>query len=413
MTRHLITFLGRGAPKAGQYRTATYEFEDGTRSSPVRFFLAALLDQLRTTGTPIDRLRILGTCSSMWENLHQLLPTGADEDPRWLELLEQVEQGAVTSGDLDWAAERLGRELGLAVQLGVVPFGRDRMEQLEIVRAMAIGVEAGDRLLVDITHGFRHVPMLASAAASYVGRARRATVEAIYYGALEMTPPGGAAPVLELPVLGELDAWGAALAQLQATGDAADLASLCTDDPTLSRDLADSSFRLQSGQYGPSIAAARRALSRLRSRSGAVDPLFALAAPDIEQVLGAVDAASEPAILLDVARRIGARDPLRVLSLLREALVFVGWRIGMKRRGAPATRADQDEAWGAGLRLAEHGQQFEVLSDLRPLRNAVVHGLLPGQQARLKASVRAALSSREALSEAVRTLLREVGGLLS
>ena len=282
-------------------------------------------------------------------------------------------------------------------------------EQLAIVAAVAADVQRGDDLRIDVTHGFRHVPMLAAAAAGFVARSRRATVRAIYYGALEMTRAGEAAPVVEIPVLGELEAWGAGLAQLQSTGDPGDLAEACRTVPQLSKDLAAASYALRSGQYERTIEASRGASKQLRGLRKPRDPLLALAASDLEQVLLPDDGKSEPAQLVELARRIGARDPMRVLSLLREAVVLVGWRDGLKEDGTPyQNKASTEGAWGAATRIAARaGVDKHSLANLRELRNAVVHGLLPGGP-RVGPWVREAIKNPRKLSAAIDKLTSDV-----
>jgi CRISPR-associated DxTHG motif protein len=44
-------------------------------------------------------------------------------------------------------------------------------------------VQPGEHLSIDVTHGFRHLPMLALVAARYLGRVVGVKVEELYYGA--------------------------------------------------------------------------------------------------------------------------------------------------------------------------------------------------------------------------------------
>lgn len=408
MTSQLVTFLGRGLADRRQYRLARYEFPDGSTSDEVRFFGVALLRWLRGQGESIGRLRVLGTPSSMWENLSDLASTDDQEDERWLELVDRVAEGAVCVEDLAFAGEALRRVLGAPVELVVVPHGRNREEQLAIVSAIAEGVRQGDGLTLDVTHGFRHMPMLAAAAASYVARARRATVDAIYYGALEMTPPGGAAPVIELPVLGELDRWGAALSRLQTTGDTGDVAAVTAGDQALSRELGAAAFSLRSGQYARSIAASRLALRRLRNLPRPLDPLLGLASGDLEATLLSDDADDDLAALVEIARRVGVRDPMRVLSLLREAALLQGWRVGLGETGMPTNGPSVDSAWGAAGRLAVRaGADRHAITNLRNLRNSVVHGTLPGE-AEENRWVQQTLATAESFQSGIEGLIADV-----
>lgn len=106
-----------------------------------------------------------------------------------------------------------------------IPSGRSEEELWEMFARLTSCLETGDRVVFDITHGFRHQPMLALLAASFLRVARQVTLEGIYYGAFEAKEPvTNITPVFDLTPFLTLFEWTAATDQFLKTGDARALA---------------------------------------------------------------------------------------------------------------------------------------------------------------------------------------------
>jgi len=206
----LISFLGKGRVDAKTgYRTATYRFDDGfVRTVP--FFGLALTEFLQP-----DRLVLVGTAGSMWDVFFDRDGAGADT----IELMEAVEQDRVSPALLEQHSRLLEQKIGIPVQCVLIPFARNTAEQIEVLTLLAAQVHAGERLSLDVTHSFRHLPMLALVAARYLSHVSKVTVSELYYGALEMTGPDGITPVLRLSGLLRMLDWVEALATYDKDGD--------------------------------------------------------------------------------------------------------------------------------------------------------------------------------------------------
>ena len=85
-------------------------------------------------------------------------------------------------------------------------------------------IEEGDRILFDITHGFRSLPVLALIAVSYLRVVRNVEIEGIVYGAFQSGK--NEAPVVDLLPIVSLLEWTTATDQFIKTGNGKDLASL-------------------------------------------------------------------------------------------------------------------------------------------------------------------------------------------
>ncbi|MBK7847402.1 MAG: TIGR02221 family CRISPR-associated protein [Zoogloea sp.] len=178
----LISFLGKGRSdsKTG-YRPARYRFDAGfVREVP--YFGLALTEYLQP-----ERLVLVGTTGSMWDVFFE--QQGAD-DGAVLPLFDAVATNSVDDTLLRDCEAHLSHKLGIATTCLLIPHARDIPEQSALLGRLAETVSVGERVDIDVTHGFRHLPMLALVAARYLAHVRRVEVRELYYGALEMTPRG-------------------------------------------------------------------------------------------------------------------------------------------------------------------------------------------------------------------------------
>jgi CRISPR-associated Csx2 family protein len=213
LTHTLISFLGRGNPDKGKrYRRATYEFDAGQRQT-TEFFGLGLTRQIRP-----DRLLILGTTGSMWDVLLFSLGLGQEHDEALLALTESADADRTTQEELDRLTSVVSEQLGLPVTLRLIPYGWDTDEQVGILQRMALDIAEGDAVTLDVTHGLRHLPMLAQMSALYLRRVKNVEVRGLYYGALDMTRDG-VTPVMNLRGLLDIADWTGAVQSFDKDGD--------------------------------------------------------------------------------------------------------------------------------------------------------------------------------------------------
>ncbi|WRH67241.1 MAG: TIGR02221 family CRISPR-associated protein [Planktothrix sp. GU0601_MAG3] len=108
-----------------------------------------------------------------------------------------------------------------------IPTGRTNEEMWETFKIIAAQVDEGDHVIFDITHGLRSLPFLVFLFAAYLKAAKNVTIDAIYYGALELRESKEApAPVIDLSeFVGMLD-WLTATDRFITTGEGQSLANL-------------------------------------------------------------------------------------------------------------------------------------------------------------------------------------------
>lgn len=215
----LISFLGK---QQKGYRTATYRFDAGF-AREVPFFGMALAEYLKP-----DRLILLGTTGSMWDVFFER--ESKDIDESLMQLSDAAALDQVSEAMLEANAQRLSQRLGYRVDCQLIPYARDEAEQVGILLGLADALAPNETITLDVTHAFRHLPMLALVAARYLKHVRQVEVENIYYGALEMTQSGDETPVLRLGGMLKMLDWVEALATYDKDGDYGVFGRLLADD---------------------------------------------------------------------------------------------------------------------------------------------------------------------------------------
>ncbi len=108
-----------------------------------------------------------------------------------------------------------------------IPTGNDTAQMWQIFTIITEHIEAGDRVIFDITHGLRSLPFLVFLFAAYLKTAKQVIIEAIYYGAFDLkSENNGLAPIIDLSEFVYMIDWIAASNQFVETGDARQLSKL-------------------------------------------------------------------------------------------------------------------------------------------------------------------------------------------
>lgn len=360
----LISFLGKGGadPQTG-YRTATYQFDAGF-SRTVPFFGLALTEYLKP-----EKLVLVGTASSMWDVFFD--PQGAEADT--LALIEAVEQNRVDEVLLSQYSDRLEKTMGIAVQCVLIPFAEDTAQQIQVLTQLAKQVGAGDNLCIDVTHGFRHLPMLALVAARYLSHVSNVTVTELYYGALEMTPIGGPTPVLRLAGLLRMLDWVEALATYDKDGDYGVFAALLKADgmePNRVALLEKAAFFERTSNPVKAREALSSVFPTIENHRGGLSDLFR------DELIHRIDWFRAPErYQWEASLALGSLergDYLRAAMMMFESSCTRA--VIDNRLGDPADFDNRKEAYAVLKKGNKNAQKLEYL------RNALAHGLRPRDQ---------------------------------
>ena len=397
MPHTLITFLGR-TPRGEQgYRTTCYDFGDGADCEPVAFFGWALQRRLRP-----NRLVVLGTPGSMWDHLFEgdIALGDAVEEER-LALVGEAERQAVTQERLDRLAPVLADRLGCEVRLRLISYCHTSREQEGLLRDLAEEVGQGDRVDLDITHGFRHLPMLTLLSALHLRKVRSAKIAHIWYGAYD--PDTGRAPVHDLAGLLDIADWLEALSVYGHTGDYGVFGPLIGGET--GERLRRAAFLETVNRIGQARSLLRQVLERLEQ--GTDDPALALFREELSWRL--VWARQDNYYL---RQRELALEYLRRERFLEAALT--GWEAFTTRLQREedksldpdnmAHRESVRERFEARERAIQcRTPRYRAYDSLRRLRNAVAHGSQPKG-----GEVQRALSSPQAMRELLETLFEQL-----
>lgn len=356
MAHTLLTFLGRVPKKDGSYRRTCYDFGDGTPEERSAFFGWPLQRRLRP-----DRLVILGTAGSMWDHLFEGdLAFGAIREDERLELQDAVSDKRVEPRHLEALAPLLSERLGCEVALDLIPYCRDAAEQVRLLEIMASHVGTGDRVDLDITHGFRHLPMVALLSALQLRAMRDAQISGIWYGAYD--PDSGEAPVYDLAGLLHIADWLQALHTYDKDGDYGAFSHLLGGAGEL---LAKAAFFERTSN----VVKAREALTGWASREDrlpAGDPAAALFGEELQRRVSWYLAPDRAGCEAALARQYLDRgDYVRAAIYGRESLITAEV---INARGDTNNNGDREQA---GERLREE----RAFRSLGQLRNAMAHGV--------------------------------------
>ena len=354
MPTTLISLIGKSRldPQTG-YPTARYRYPDGqVRETP--FFGMGLKDCIQP-----DRLVIAGTRGSMWDVFFDHQNAGDDILP----LIDAVAAANVTPDLLTAPAQQLSQRFGIPVQCLLIPYAENEMQQAQILLALADAVQPGDNIVLDITHGFRHLPMLALVAARYLKYVRRVKVQGVYYGARELSH-GDEAPVLNLNGMLQMLDWVESLAIYERSGDYGVFASLFEADgmaPDRAAMLAEAAYFERSNR--PALAAPKisSAFNHIREHTGSLGQLFS--EPLSKNISWFKSERSEWELAL-ADRYLERGDYMRAIIFMHEAAIT---REVWMQRGDPNNYAEREEM----TKSLRSKYEFRQLKDLR---NSMAHG---------------------------------------
>lgn len=383
--KQVISFLG-----SGKYQEARYAFE-GEIWPATKFFGLALARRLRP-----NRLVLLGTAGSMWDVLLADHLGDADFTEAHNQLLEAAKRAAVTAEQLESLRPLIERAVGIPAQLEIIPDCRTPGEQSAILSVLADLVAPGDALTLDLTHGYRHLPMLGLVAAAYLRAVRGAAIERLAYGALQMQGPDAVAPVLDLRGMLDILDWVSALAAFDASGDLArvapalEAAGLAASPSNALRQAAFDERNLNTERAVANLGAARKAIAELHS------PALDLFRPQLEARLAWIEGNErwrhEAALAY---RELDRGDCLRAAALFSEAAIS---RHLTQQGTNPSQRVARDRA-----EIPD-----DAYRELKDIRNALAHGN-PSRDSQWRDRIATLIGSRDRLPARLLELAPELG----
>lgn len=370
----LIITLGRvrrpdasNGQERGSYRTLRYGFSETEVSEPTAFFGQALYRHLTKHQERVDRIVVLGTRGSMWDAMLEIDDNALlndDANERLFDsLLNQAQAENVDDTLLAELSEALERHFRVPVLCKAIPYGQSPDEQIDILRCFREVTEGVDSVVLDVTHGLRHLPMVALVSAFLLGNdSSPVRTAGVYYGAAELRQGGDVAPVVKLDGLLSLQEWVEAMAVQKTSGNVSRLARI----PGLDRELSEALTKYQFFEQMNNVTQARGCAQKIRGLLARLPSEGQLFKDELDRAFDWSDCQKLPIRQYRQARNAFENgDYMRSVVLLTEAMISA--HVGT---GKDILNYDVREA--AKGELDKQCEQNWIL--LRNLRNTLAHG---------------------------------------
>ena len=430
----LVSFIGnpaKGAHRHGnqrnssvpaiqEYVTTDYRFEDGFTSNAM-FFGWAALQHLRSKGLELSRWLIIGTPTSGWAMLADVAleadNTSLDAAVAWVERSKASrDTGTIQDQHLIEFESHFGRAVGVDSRLRSVVDSSD-----EVFACLHDNLEANEHVIVDITHGFRTIPIRSVLALGALRWIKNIKVDDILYGGIEKrdrNDPNAPAPAVSLRGSARLADITPHLAAVELNDDL-EAAALCAERMKIGNTTLHNALREAS--VFDSLLRLEDAESTLRSNDVAHDDAWtANTAVGIATAKTLRRAAGVGANLQRADRELrraeeflDRRDYLRALILLCEAI---------RRRAISSLKLEEQlkcEIRSIKMEVAfdrlesspNCGFRSGLLSRLRRTRNQVVHvdEAHSDVQVLLDSPDKLRSMLRDAITDAKKKLFRHLG----
>ncbi|OQB09885.1 MAG: CRISPR-associated (Cas) DxTHG family protein [Parcubacteria group bacterium ADurb.Bin216] len=221
MSKVIISFLGTGLLGENRsYRKAQYMF-DGDSSIYESSFMVEAIRQKESA----DKIIIIGTKQSMWEELYRVY--GEGDDDKYVNLGAKIECGEVSQSILDDLFS------GTHVKCLLIDSGVNHDEIIanleKVFKYIPQVITDGDEIILDITHSFRSIPVLMYSVLDFIKVSMKVDVR-IYYGMLEYAASNnGIAPAVDLSSYYRLLDWSKAVDKFIKYGDGDGIAEMVKD----------------------------------------------------------------------------------------------------------------------------------------------------------------------------------------
>ncbi len=216
MAKIFLSFLG-----TNDYLPCTYEYQN-KRIENIRFVQEATIRLNCMDWMEDDRVVIFTTSNafkSNWKDNKKINPESNNEI---------LQEGLGT---------RIKKICGnFSYDQIHIPDGKNEKEIWEIFLSVFEVINEQDEIIFDITHAFRSIPLLAIVVLNYAKIMKHATLNGIYYGALEalgtisavknMPVEKRIVPVLDLAAFDQLMEWSVAADRFLESGDAAHISKI-------------------------------------------------------------------------------------------------------------------------------------------------------------------------------------------
>jgi len=230
MAKILISSLGTGNNKDGVYQKAKYQFANEVLYE-TSFIADAILKHHK-----IDKLFLVGTKKSMWDEAYTALADGED-DNYYEQLVINKESNGISIDDLT----QFDKEINYISSSKIIDYGKDENElwaNFEKFLEIANELNDGDELYLDITHSFRSLSLMSFVMTQFASSIsdKNFTIKAVYYGMFEYkNENNGITPIVDIKILLEIQEWIKAIDAIKKYSDFDPLVRLLENDSDIEK----------------------------------------------------------------------------------------------------------------------------------------------------------------------------------
>ena len=378
MPSSVVSFIGTGQKiqpqdARSEYRKTIYRFTlpDGSHfDRETSLFGTALIEYLRYIGVEIDRWVVLGTSASLWSELIRIIPDqDAIGEEEYCRIDDRVIARNVDSESLQKWEHVLNEHAGpLKLRLCLIGEALDPKSQEQIARELFEKVPHGNDVIFDISHGFRHMPVIGAFVISLMRWIHGMRNVRFFSGVFEARQ-GNITPVIELPICQKLVEATEAAAILNLTGNYAPLARC------LGIDAAEAWFLENTNQLHSARSKAQSLRKRAHQQADAVENELHRLLEERLQWTGQSSFAER--VRQSALEALDHEDYFRAAVLMYESLLIAAARI-LNLPGDPLDYKHRQQGKRELFSQLGHAQK-QLLTDLLRTRNACAHGSRPGR----------------------------------
>ncbi len=438
--RILVSFIGKGQRAHNEqqrthtgYRSARYAFDEDHLSKPTSLFGTALVHYFQEVlRRPIDRWLVLGSPQSNWDALIEVVPEESWDDALnsiYSEISNAVRleeasptsdgKGHITQALLCKWSGALSKGLNeLSLECFLVGWSESSVRQMKMWQLLNENIPSHAELILDVTHGFRHQPMLLATMVVLLSYLKQFEQISFYYGALDIPKESTDSKevndalepasqkrdepvrVLRIDLFAELLEYIRRLGVLQVTGNYESLGKyVLRDQPNMKKKIEEFAFKERANLDLPKTEVEK--LDKELDQWQPEDPVRETLKPMLLAELIKHHAATpweRAALRADEA--IKHHDYLTAYTLLWEALVSLSVLISEKQEQMDDvnTRRDCIKAFTRKL-SSEDRNSAEVIDAFRATRNWIVHGT-PQNNERAREAIQSRDELRKLFEEA-------------
>jgi len=281
MAKILISSLGTGRKKEGNYSHAKYEIDN--RIYETSFIADALNKHIN-----FDKIFLIGTKKSIWDEAYIVF--GGEDEDYVIELYEKKEHGEIDEQFL--AKFRKNTTKGL--EPIIVKYGIDENELWDNFTEfldISTNIKDGDELYLDITHSFRSLSLMSFVMTQFAHTisGKNFEIKGVYYGMFEYQGENnGITPIVDINILFEMQDWIKAIDAIKNYSDFNPLVKLLEKN-NIEKNVQNTFINLNNNISLANIASIRQfiqsASKKIRMVENSQNKIVKLLAPEIINIV--------------------------------------------------------------------------------------------------------------------------------